>query len=340
MNATIDETELTNEWMQWIAHNICIGGNPQELIQVLRDNGIDAEQAKNAVDDAVDHPYLQAARRLAAQVSKRDWILHNTRMLRETGDMSVAEVWEPISLSSFHRDYYSQNRPLIIRGGLKSWSALEKWDAEYLRSKAGERMVEVQANRESDPEYEINSTQHKKLMRFSDYVELVFSGIETNDYYMTANNSGINGEALADFWDDIEPLPEMLDSTRIDERMFFWMGPKGTVTPMHHDLTNNLMAQVMGRKRIKLIAPEYLPFVYNHRHCFSQVDLENVDLDRFPLFQYVKVIDLTIGPGDMFFLPVGWWHHVRGLDATITITCTNFKGINNHPDHYKTYGAL
>ena len=89
-----------------------------------------------------------------------------------------------------------------------------------------------------------------------------------------------------------------------------------------------------------MISPQYLPHLYNHLHCYSRVDPENVDLERFPLFGYVNVIDVTIGPGDILFLPVGWWHHVRGLDPTITITCTNFKGINQFTDHYHTQGEI
>ena len=109
---------------------------------------------------------------------------------------------------------------------------------------------------------------------------------------------------------------------------------EGTVTTLHHDMTNNLMAQVVGHKRIKLIAPDYLPFLYNHFYCYSQVDPENVDSARFPLFDKVKVFEVDLGPGDVLFIPIGWWHHVRSLDPSITITATNFKGINCFAEHY------
>lgn len=339
MSTDVNQKELSREWMSWIAHNALIGGDPARLASVLVDNGFDEVTARGAVQDAMNHPYVTAAKTLANQVAKRDWLLHTTRMMHESGDQTIDEVWDSIPLTQFHRDYYRENRPLIIRNGMK-WAARQRWTVDYLREKVGAQTVEVQANRESDPEYEMNCRDHKREILFCEFMDIVYSDLETNDYYMTANNSGVNAGTLKALWGDLNPLPEMLNAETADERMFFWMGPKGTVTPIHHDLTNNLMAQVSGRKRIKLIAPEYLPFVYNHRHCYSPVDLENIDYERFPLFKYVKVIDITIGPGDLFFLPVGWWHHVRGLDATITITCTNFREVNHFVDHYKTFGAI
>lgn len=112
------------------------------------------------------------------------------------------------------------------------------------------------------------------------------------------------------------------------------------MTPVHHDLTNNFMAQVVGRKQIKLISPLHQPLLYNHLHCYSEVDLDNIDFDRFPLFRQVKIHEVTLHPGELLFLPVGWWHHVRALDASITITYTNFRERNDFASVYETYGEI
>ncbi len=89
------------------------------------------------------------------------------------------------------------------------------------------------------------------------------------------------------------------------------------------------MDQVRGRKRVKLVAPWELPRLYLDRHCYSQFDAEQPDLARFPLLKDVAVVDVVIGPRDLLFLPVGWWHHVRGLDVSITMTFTNFAFDND-----------
>jgi ribosomal protein L16 Arg81 hydroxylase len=150
---------------------------------------------------------------------------------------------------------------------------------------------------------------------------------------MTANNDSKNQAALKELWDDVGALPEYLDDDPT-RRGFFWFGPAGTITPLHHDLTNNFMAQIMGRKRVRLVAPCDLAKVYNHRHCFTELDARNVDLARFPAMADVTIHDVTLAPGEILFLPVGWWHHVEALDISITLASTNFLW---HNDFYTNY---
>ena len=38
--------------------------------------------------------------------------------------------------------------------------------------------------------------------------------------------------------------------------------------------------------------------------------------------------------------PVGWWHYVRGLEVSITMTFTNFVFDNDFYSIYRTYGDI
>jgi hypothetical protein len=71
---------------------------------------------------------------------------------------------------------------------------------------------------------------------------------------------------LQELWDDIEGIPPYLVEND-QNKGFFWFGPAGTITPLHHDLTNNFMVQICGRKHVKIIPAYELPYLYNHRHC-------------------------------------------------------------------------
>jgi Cupin-like domain len=62
----------------------------------------------------------------------------------------------------------------------------------------------------------------------------------------------------------------------------------------------------------------------NYFTVFSQVDAENPDYDNYPRFRDATVIDLELAPGEVLFVPVGWWHHVRALDLSITLSLTDF----------------
>ena len=94
---------------------------------------------------------------------------------------------------------------------------------------------------------------------------------ETNDFYITASNNSANKAVLPELWDDIVQIPEYLDAKSL-QNGFFWFGPAGTITPFHHDLTNNFMAQVIGRKRI-LLAPSWdMPLMRNLTHVYCEID--------------------------------------------------------------------
>lgn len=343
---------MTREWQFWVAENLLLGVEPRVVEETLRKNGFDQETAARALRDAMNHPYLHAARRVQpgakppttnadAKIKKRDWVLEvyrrSARLASTHGQ--VPRVHKP-SRQEFLDQFYAQNRPVLIEGAMEDWPALKRWTPEYLKRRLGERIVEVQANRNTDPEYEISSNKLKKEMKFGDYVDLVETIGSTNDYYITANNSGKNKDSLKELWEDIVLFPDYLREDDPKGRGFFWYGPQGTVTPLHHDLTNNFMAQVRGRKLVRLIAPFELPHVYNHRHCFSRIDLERIDYAAYPEFRNATVVDVELRPGELLFLPVGWWHHVRGLDIAITMTFTNFVFENDFYSWYTSYGEI
>jgi ribosomal protein L16 Arg81 hydroxylase len=51
----------------------------------------------------------------------------------------------------------------------------------------------------------------------------------------------------------------------------------------------------------------------------SPVDAEDADLRRFPRYAKAQPIEFVIEPGEILFIPAGWWHHVRALDPSISM---------------------
>lgn len=104
-----------------------------------------------------------------------------------------------------------------------------------------------------------------------------------------------------------------------------WIGPKGTVTPLHRDDTDNLFTQVWGEKAFILAAPHERGRLYawtTYRQGGlegSEVDAENPDYQKHPEAQGVNFLHLRIGPGEMLFIPDGWFHHVRSLSLSLSV---------------------
>jgi hypothetical protein len=185
------------------------------------------------------------------------------------------------------------------------------------------------AGRSSDPHYELNSEHHRKKVRFTDFIDLISNGENTNDIYMVANNRTLSRQPFCGLLGDCKPVPSFM-SKGPKGRSHLWFGPGGTVTPLHHDKLNILFAQVKGRKAIKLISPRNIHRMYNRRGVFSAVDADAPDFKKFPKFQGLKTYDIILNPGDALFIPVFWWHHVRSLEMSISVSMCNFRDPNRY----------
>ncbi len=320
-----EKPSIQANWKQWIAENKMLGVSDDLIIATLVQNGISKSIAISEVEVAGVHPYVAAGSNLLEPMRKCRALMDLQNDLAAlSSSFRQVYVEEAPSREKFLELYYSKNRPVVLTGLMDNWKAMSLWTPEYLKSKYGSEEVEIQFGRNSDPIYEENSEILKKKISFGEYIDMVVQGGETNDYYMTANNHVIEKEGMKSLLDDVELFPEYLRPDHRPSELFFWFGPAGTITPLHHDRQNIFMAQVSGRKLVKLIPPSQTHLVYNHRTVFSRVDCENPDFERYPLFRDANVITGVLNPGQVLFLPNGWWHYVRALDVSLTVTFTNF----------------
>ena len=117
-----------------------------------------------------------------------------------------------------------------------------------------------------------------------------------------------------------------------------WLGVAPTYTPLHKDPNPNLFVQLVGRKVVRLLAPEV------GREIFSNVQaalgrnasetsrgdemmqgeekrlLENqiwVD-DRVTEGSAIPGHEVILNSGEGLFIPKGWWHSIKGVGTGIT----------------------
>ncbi|NJK37404.1 MAG: cupin-like domain-containing protein [Oscillatoriales cyanobacterium RM2_1_1] len=330
---------LKDEWKQWVAINKLLEQPDQGLCQRMIDHGIDSNLAQQEVTEVKHHPYFKAGERFVQQLQKLESLLKIQQQLSTLAPQSIA-VDRKIGLSriDFLNQYYARNTPVILTGIMNNWKALRLWNPEYFQQNYGDVQVEVQANRDSDPDYELNVDSHRQTMKFGDYIDQVVQTGESNNYYIVANNGNFDREEMRGLLQDIEIFPEYLNPQETQGRIFFWFGPQGTVTPLHHDPVNLMLAQVLGRKRILLILPQQTPYLYNQVGVFSKVNIECPDYEKYPLFNQVKPIEIILEPGEVIFIPVGWWHYVRSLDTSISVSFTNFVFPNAYDWKNPTFG--
>ena len=243
-----------------------------------------------------------------------------------------------LSADEFLDNFYAPGRPVILCDAIANWPALHKWSPDYLRSRVGTAPIEFQGARKSNANYELDKDAHKRQMPFDQFIDQIAAG-SGNDMYLTAYNSAGNAAALAPLAADVGAIEAVLDHATGQMAGMLWIGPQGTFTPLHHDLTNNLLVQIVGRKRVIIVSPAETAKLYNNRHVFSDIGNladPNLDLSAFPLASSVRFHEITLEPGEALFLPIGWWHQVESLEFSVSMTFTNFRwpneGYREHPE--------
>ncbi|KAF9121489.1 hypothetical protein BGW39_010499 [Mortierella sp. 14UC] len=248
--------------------------------------------------------------------------------------------------------------PLIITGGIDHWPARERWtDLDTLCRTAGpDRLVPIEIGSQYTDE---QWTQ--KLVTMREFIQTYIlcqeqPGTSDDSKDESRDRKGateVGYLAQHDLFAQIPRLQRDIDipdycmigpdnqegyNPPDDVLLNAWFGPRGTVSPMHTDPYHNLLAQVVGRKYIRLYAPKETSKLY----CFgneaqdeegqtgesggsmlgntSQVNVEKPDLERHPLFAEAEYVETILGPGDMLYIPFQWWHYIRSLSTSFSVS--------------------
>lgn len=336
----VANTRADDEWRRWIAENLMTGEPPERILEAMELRGFSSEEAIRELKAATESPYVKGSLLLRSRLAKRDWLLAvyrcNHRLHPQSNEISRRHR---LSREELLCDFYATNRPVVITGMLDDWPAMRKWNLDYFSRTFGDRQVEVRVPPPADSSHDvIQRERYVTSIPFGDFVEIMRTAGETDDFHLTAHHASGNRKALSGLWDDIRPMPEYLASGR--PAGLLWMAPRGSTLPFQHALANNLTAQVFGRTRFK-IAPSWdMPLMRNTFHWFAQVDGRLVAPQTGPPRDGPQIHELVLEPGEVLFLPVGWLHHVEAIEISVTATFANFIFDNDYSSDYSTYGAV
>jgi hypothetical protein len=234
------------------------------------------------------------------------------------------ETVEEITANEFFSRFYAAGVPLLIRGFFRHCPAVLEWSPARLAERFGDAVVDVMTNLRKHPNYAGERNRYARKMTMRELVEAIKRDPEGGDLYLAAQSRAFERLSLGQLANEVNLDPLMFDGKHQRERTSLWLGPGNTVTPLHYDQMNVILAQVWGSKRVLLIAPSETGSLYNRRGGYSDVDPESPDFERFPLFQNVAVSVMMLEPGSALFLPRGWWHQVRSLTPSISLSISNF----------------
>lgn len=229
--------------------------------------------------------------------------------------MRVIHSIAPPYFSDYFQSHVRKNLPVIIHGLISDWPAYRKWNIEYLKSTIGDRDINVECGRLLSEGF---YTKKMKADRFFESINNTKQDSTNSYYYFAQQRLDQFPELMCDI-NEIE-----LYSSRSKAFDMIWIGPKGTITPLHFDRGNNLLAQVIGRKRVTLFPPENSVYLYardeNDSYSnFSNIDLMSPDYNKYPHFRYAQPIECEIKSNDTLYIPKGWWHFVESEETSISL---------------------
>jgi hypothetical protein len=323
---TVPEALLPQDLVTWLAEQLMSDGQPGDVEAQLVKRGVPAGIARLAVGAAMKNPFIKAGRRIHNRRAKLECLLSVYQRLYELAHpVQDVPVVQSLDAWEFFNRYYYHNKPVKIESLAAEWPAVAKWSPEYLAENFGNVEIEVSIGREQDPSHELNREQHRATLPMTDYVARIRNGGSTNDYYLGARNEALKLPGLFPLLRDLGGYEGVLDPSELKHHYKkLWFGPAGTVTQWHHDRSNIFFVQIYGSKRIQMAPSWQLPRMRNEIANLSAADCSYDTIMQTALPSDVSVHDVVARPGDAVFIPVGWWHRVTSLEASITVTFDNF----------------
>lgn len=251
------------------------------------------------------------------------------------------------SREDFYRTHGGREQPVLLSDGMRGWKALERWSFDWFEATHGHVVVPVNTGRyERDTPARDSAFAREPARRtLAEYLDaLTGRGGRPSGYV-----SGLNLlEYIPSLAGDIA-FPRYDSSPRLT-RTALWLSAAGTVTQLHFDRTHNLFGQVVGRKRFQLYAPRHSPRLFpvpiegNANVSVSELELEHTPEERRRLAaQVAPDFDFELAPGELLFLPYGWWHRVTSVTDSISVNLwwwTKPMVLSRGPDLLKTSLAL
>lgn len=198
--------------------------------------------------------------------------------LGEHGSSIIEGDIEELNFVPNGRDFYEhflrKRRPLVMRGAIKNWPAVQHWANEsYLREKYGDVVFDVQLTKKYEGEFPA-----KKTMNLNEFLSIY----KSKQVYLDCPfpHSAMIQDIFVPYCLQCEEIMPSIASTHL----LFSSGD--TSSSCHMDGYENLLSLIAGTKEILVANPKYVEYFYPRNHTTvnieSPIDPEAVDLKKFP----------------------------------------------------------
>jgi hypothetical protein len=253
---------------------------------------------------------------------------------------------DSLPYDEFIREYVEKQRPVVISNAFPQWRA-NQWTPESLKQRVGARPVLVDGHETTLGEH-LDRCLASTFENPSSYMrEQVIRKVAPE---LTQDLMPFCQYALPNWLRGTYPVVDGLLNRASEVELFIggagsrllrresemrghygYTGSKGIsgFADLHYDPTGLpvLLCQVYGRKEWVLFSPDDSPYLYASGTRLSEVpNIDQPDLERFPLFAKAKAIRFVQEPGEAAYVPAFWWHATRMLTLSIAVSSTFAHG--------------
>ena len=234
---------------------------------------------------------------------------------------------ETISKKDFLNNYFKPQKPVVIERFIEDWPAFEKWNLDYMKSIAGEKVVPLYDDRPVDYNDGFNEPHAK--MKMSEYVDLLKSEPTKFRIFL---------------WNILKEVPELQNDFSFPDfglrlmkglpMLFF--GGEDSYTFMHYDidLANIFHFHFDGKKQCILFDQKQNDFLYKIPHSLitrEDIDFANPNFDKWPALKKAEGWVCELTHGQVLYMPEGYWHYMRyitpGLSMSLRAIARNPKNL-------------
>jgi len=207
----------------------------------------------------------------------------------------------------------------LTRNLAHNWKAVREWSPQTWTARFGNRVVDAYMDLPgTGVSFPQDQESYRKQLSLGEFLkQMLVTPPERPCYVAYQRLDAILNELTSDY--DFSTITGTRPDDDTDTRI--WVGSAGTRSMLHSDLKPNAYVQVWGRKQVWIVPYEQTHLVYPFLDNIvnSQVDIDDVDLSKFPRFAEASLSTAVLEPGDVLFIPRGTWHYFKSLEPSISL---------------------
>lgn len=234
--------------------------------------------------------------------------------------LTEIERVKTISKEDFYTNYVKKQKPLVIEQLTHDWAAYSKWNLQYIKEIAGDKIVPLYDDRPVSYKDGFNEAHAK--MKMADYIDLLLS--KPTNYRIFLYNLLKEVPTLKNDF----KFPD-IGLKLVKQLPMLFFGGENSKVFMHFDIdySNILHFHFHGVKRCVLFEPNQTKFLYKIPHSLisrEDIDFDNPDFEKFPALKKAKGLVCELKHGEMLYMPEGYWHYMKYVTPGFSMSLRAF----------------